>query len=201
MKHASRLLQLLIVALGCFSFHMVHAQATPTATQTLRLQAFAGPTGTDTGLASGHNLGITAGIDVGSLSVLSLEPFIEFRGTYAINKGGVDSQKNVLAGVKLAKAYGRLHPYGDALFGRGQINYKNGFPDPMHHFAYFQSFSNILSFGGGIDVSLSEHLQFKVDAQIQRYSSPVTDSGRLYSKPLTIGIVYRFTSRHIAVRR
>lgn len=201
MEYTSHFLKIVLVALGCFFLQRLQAQAMPTATQPIRLSAFAGLTGTYTGLASGRNLGITAGVDIGSHSLFSLRPSIEIRGTYPIDKGGTDNQRNILAGLKLAKAYDRLLPYGDVLFGRGQINYPNGYPNPLQNFLYFQSFSNVLSFGAGIDVPLSEHLQLKADAQVQRYSSPVADSGRLYSKPFTLGIVYRLASAHVRAGR
>jgi len=192
---------MIIIALGCVPLQRVNAQASPTAIQRLHISTFAGATGTYTGLASGRNLGITAGVDIGFRSFLSLQPYIELRGTYAIDKGEVDSQKNVISGLKLAKAYGRFHPYGDVLFGRGQINYRNGFPDPRQEFAYFQSFSNVLSLGGGVDISLSDHFQLKADGQFQRYSSPVTESGHQYLKPVTLGIVYRFTSTRLLTKK
>lgn len=191
-------LVLFVVALTCAP--CIHAQGQPTATQRLHASAFAGITGTYTGLASGRNLGITAGVDLGFGSFFSLQPSVELRGTYPLDKGSADSQKNILGGVKLLKDYRRFQPYGDVLFGRGQINYINGFRNPAGDFIYFQTYSNILSLGGGLDVPFSEHLRLKADGQFQRYSTPVTDSGQLYAKAFTLGIIYRFGSNHVMVR-
>ncbi len=191
-------LLVLVLALA-FASHM-YAQADPTATQRLHASAFGGVTGTYTGLDSGRNLGITAGADLGSGSYFSLQPSFELRGTYAFDKGGVDSQKNILAGLKLVRAYRRFEPYGDVLFGRGEINYNHGRLNPAGDFLYFQTYSNILSLGGGLDIPFSEHLRLKVDGQLQRYSTPVTESGHLYSKPFTLGVVYRFGSDRVMVR-
>ena len=44
----------------------------------------------------------------------------------------------------------------------------------------------------GLDVTLTDHFALKVDGQFQHYGVPVTPSGTLYSKPLSVGIVYRF---------
>jgi hypothetical protein len=172
----------------------VQGQASPTAIQSLHISGFMGVTGVSTGLASGRNVGLTAGIDVGPRSFAGLRPFFELRGTYPVDKGKIDSEKSVLGGLKLGKAYGRVIPYVDALFGRGQTNYTNGYADPQRAFAYFQSVSNILSVGGGVDLSLSEHLAIKADLQGQRFSSPVSDSGHVFPKLVTLGVVYRLTS-------
>ncbi len=170
-------------------------QASPTATRTLQISAFGGLSGTDTGLFSGRNLGITAGVDLGFRPFHTFYPSLEVRGTYPVSKGNVDSERNILSGIKISKRYGRFHPYGDFLVGRGQINYGNGgyaAPDFQSYYVYVQSVSNVFSPGAGLDLQLDRQFSVKVDGQFQRYSSPVTDSGHLYSKSLTVGIVYRF---------
>ena len=181
-----------IVALGA-----VHAaaQAAPTATRTLQLSGFAGLTGVQTGLGGGRNLAISAGGDIGFRSVYSLRPSFEVRGTFPIVRGQIDSQRSVLAGLKLGKALGRIFPYGDVLFGRGEITYSQPTPNPGFTFGYLRNASNVLSLGGGIDVTVTGPIDFKVDAQAQRYSTPVTESSHLLSKQLTIGFVYRMTGQ------
>ena len=169
------------------------AQAAPTATQQLQLSVFAGASAVATDFHSGRNLSITAGVDLGLRPVYSLFPSLEVRGTYPVDKGQVDSQRNILGGLKVAKHYGPFHPYADFLFGRGEIQYKNGFVTPDRALFYTQSVSNVLSPGIGMDLQLNHHFSFKVDAQFQRYSSPVTNSGHLIAKSGTVGLVYRFT--------
>jgi hypothetical protein len=110
---------------------------------------------------------------------------------YAIDKGHVDSLKNNLGGLKLSTYYGRLHPYADLLAGRGETAYANGgYQVPSKLIFYTQSSSNVFSLGGGTDVFAADHFALKIDFQIQRYSSPVTPAGSLYSEIGTIGLVY-----------
>lgn len=186
----------MLLALIAIPVIYANAQAAPTASQRFQLSAFGGATGTYTGLNSGKNLGITAGIDLGFRPFFSVHPSFELRGSYPLDKGSIDSQKNILAGLKTAKTFGRFHPYADILFGRGEIDYSRGFPDPSRTFNYVKTTSNVISPGIGLDFACNDHLAFKVDAQLQRWSTPVTVSDRLYSKPITLGIVYRFDFNH-----
>jgi hypothetical protein len=184
---------LAIFATATFAPIAAHAQATPTATQTLRLSAFGAATGTYTGLNGGRNLGITAGADLGFHPFYGFHPSLEVRGTYPFVKGQVISQKNILGGLKVERFYGRYHPYADILFGRAATHFENGgFPNPQNNFVYTRSPANVLSPGVGIDVTLTDHFALKADFQFQRYASPVTTSRRLYAKPLSLGVVYRF---------
>jgi hypothetical protein len=123
------------------------AQASPAATQPLQLSVFGGFTGTDTGLASGKSLGLTGGAGLSFPPLRGFYPALEFRGTYAIANDGIDSQKNVLGGIKVAAHFGRLNPYGNFLFGRGEINYGSGSQVPGTSIFYTQSSSNVLSPG------------------------------------------------------
>lgn len=173
------------------------AQAAPTATKGLNVSIFGGLTGNYTGVAGGRNLDLTAGADIGFRPFFSFYPALEGRGEYTVDGGAVDQEKNILGGLQLARHYGRFHPYGDVLFGRGAISYqKFRFPAANPAFYYVRSVSDVLSIGGGIDVALTSGLLLKLDAQLQRYSSPVTTSGTVYSKPITVGVVYRFRFRH-----
>ena len=177
---------------GCDS--KASAQAAPTATRNVDLSVFAGLSGNYTGIAGGRNLDLTAGADIGFRPLFSFYPSIEGRGEYPLDGGAVDRQENVLGGLKLARHYGRLLPYGDVLAGRGAISYqKFRFPTADPAFYYVRSVSNVFSVGGGVDFALTSHWLFKLDAQFQRYSSPVTASGHAVSKPLTAGLTYRFT--------
>jgi hypothetical protein len=99
------------------------AQSLPTATQPLRLLAFAGATAPHTGLDSGENTGVTTGVDLSLPAYRGLDPLVEVRGTFPFEEGAVDSQKNVLGGLKVALHHGRLFPYANLLLGRGEITY------------------------------------------------------------------------------
>lgn len=173
-----------------------HAQAKPAATQSLHLSAFGGATGTYTGFGGGRNVGITAGADLGFRPFHSFFPSLEIRGTYPVAKGKVDSQRNFLGGLQIAREYGRYHPYIDFLFGRGQINYNPGFVNVPRTLYYTQSVTNVFSPGLGVDIDLTDHFAFKADAQLQRYSIPVTTMGSIYAKAGTLGLVYRFDFNH-----
>ena len=175
------------------SFSIAGAQAIPTATEPLQLSVFGAGTGTWTGLDSGRNVGVTAGLDVGWRPLFGVYPSLEVRGTYPIDAGHVDSEKNVLYGIRAERFYGRFHPYANFLLGRDKIIYQNGgFPDPTGSLLYIDTVSNVFSYGGGLDLTLTDQFALKVDAQYQRYGVPVTPSGHIDSVPVSVGIVYRF---------
>jgi hypothetical protein len=143
------------------SASLAHAQAGGAAAVDGLLSTFAALTGTQTGLGSGRNLGITAGVDLGFQPFHGLYPSLEARGTYPIDKGNVDSQKTLLGGLKLAVPLPfipRIRPYGTALFGRGSINYGAGYEVPGTPIFYTISHSNVFDLGGGVDLKLSPHL-------------------------------------------
>ncbi len=171
------------------------AQALPTASRPLTPSVFGGVTGVYTGLARGRNLSITAGFDLTFCPNAKLQPAVEYRGLYALRKGGVDSLKNNLGGFRISAHYGRLRPYADLLVGRGETTYANGgYQVPSKLIFYTQSSSNVYSLGGGTDIVSTAHLALKADLQAQRYSSPVTPSGHLYSETGTLGLTYIFHS-------
>jgi opacity protein-like surface antigen len=181
------------------SSSLLRAQAIPAASKPVALSAFGGATGTFTGLGGGKNIGITAGGDI------TFKPYHRFyfsgeiRGTYPFDSGKVDSQKNFLFGVKVERYYNNFRPYVDFLYGRDEIDYKNGgFPNPAGTLLYLDSVSNIFSAGGGLDYTLTDHFALKIDGQFQRLATPVTTSGSIYSKPITIGVVYRFGAAPLA---
>ena len=169
------------------------AQSAPTATRTLRLSAFAGVNGTFTGLSGGKNAGITAGADLSIRPYFSLEPSIEVRGTYPVHNGTIDAQKNVLAGLKVAKRFGPFHPYAEFLLGRGEIDYQNGgYLDPSGLLSYVRTVSGVLAPGAGLDLDVSPSFSLKADASFPRYATAVTTSGHVTGTSLTGGLVYRF---------
>ncbi len=121
-----------------------------------------------------------------------MRPTIEVRGTYPMDGGRIDSQKDVLGGLRVDFLLShRLRPYGDFLFGRGQMNYGAGYL--FHNSIYALTTTYIDSPGGGFNYDLTEHWGIKVDGQFQRWASAPTPSGTIYSKVVTAGIVYSFT--------
>jgi hypothetical protein len=176
-------------------------EANPTATRTLQLSAFGGFSGVFTGLDSGKNLSITAGGDLGLPSWRFLRPTIEVRGTYPVDDGQVDAQKDILGGLRVDVLLNhRIHPYADFLFGRGQMNYSSGKYCSGYCFGgyvYTLTTTYIDDGGVGFDYDLNQHLAIKIDGQVQRWGSAPTSSGSIYATAGTIGLVYHFTfDRH-----
>jgi hypothetical protein len=177
--------------------------AKPTAAQDIQLTVFGAASGDYTGLAGGRNLSFTAGIDLALAPWHGMRPTLELRGTYPIDKGTIVAQKDVLGGLRLDFLLGRrVHPYGDFLFGRGEMNYVSGGytypvnPAPgIQPFTYLLSTTYVYSPGAGFDFDLTNHLAIKVDGQYQQWGSVPTASGTLHSTLGTIGLVYRFGKR------
>jgi hypothetical protein len=167
-------------------------EASPTATRELQLSAFGAASGVFTGLSGGKNVSITAGGDLALPPWRGMRPAIEVRGTYPIDSGIIDSQRDILAGVRVDFLLNhRLRPYGDFLFGRGQINYGSGYL--FNNSIYALTTTPVYSPGAGFNYDLTEHWGIKVDGQFQRWASAPTPSGIIYSKVGTAGIVYTFT--------
>jgi len=182
----------LVVAIAGLAPACLHAQAAPTATANVRISAFAGVAGNLTGLETAKNGDITAGIDIGIRPFFGFYPALEGRGMYPVERGQLVSADNLLGGLRLARHKNRFTPYADVLFGRGLLKYANGgLPDSSGTLYYLQNTSNVISLGVGTDWDWSEHLSLKADLQLQRYDSPVVTTGTLFSKVLTIGVVYR----------
>ena len=165
----------------------------PVATRSVTISIFGGASGDYTGLAGGRNLDVTGGLDLNLRPFHSIYWSFEGRGSYPIYGGSVDRQKDALGGIKLSRHFGALHPYVDVLFGRGAIDYKQRFAASDPRFHYVRSVSDVLAAGAGVDFGLTRNVLFKVDGQFERYSTPATRSGHLYSKPLMLALVYRFS--------
>lgn len=177
----------------------LQAQSLPTASRGVVPSAFAGITGTYTGLNGSRNLGFTAGFDVGFHPFRGFLPSIEGRGTYPINNGAVVGEEHAEGGIRVQRRYRNLRPYVDFLVGRGELNYQNGgLAVPMQAFRYLQTTSNIYSPGLGVEIDVSEHFAALLDGQYQLWSVPfdpsgaTANSGHIGSKSGTIGVVYRF---------
>ena len=108
----------------------VHGQfAEPTASKKFGLSAFGGvaavsPSYQPSTEAGGSNLntGLTVGGDL-TRGLRWFQPSIELR--YDWSTGGTAIEKTVSGGLKIEKAFGRLHPYGDVLLGYGIIDFQH----------------------------------------------------------------------------
>jgi hypothetical protein len=168
-----------------------HAQALPTATAGLGISAFGGVSANYTGLQLAKNGDVVAGVDIGFRPFAGFYPALEARGLYPIDKGQTVNLENLVGGVRIGRSKNNIKGYGDVLFGRGKLTFPGGFSNPEQTFTVLSNTSNVLSFGGGVDYFLKEHWGIKGDFQLQRYDTPVTVSGSLYSKVFTAGVVYR----------
>jgi hypothetical protein len=185
----------LAAAIALVAANAAHAQySQPTASKLFEISTFGGINGTFTGLSGGKNLGLTAGVDVGGRSYYGFRPSLEGRGTYPIDGGHIDAQRSALGGIRIERyILPRLRVYGDFLLGRGQIDYQNGgYPSPDGELLILSSTGNVLSPGAGGEYRLTEHVSGLVDVQFQRWDSPATPSGHLWSTPIMLGARYRF---------
>lgn len=199
MKRWNRRLALVFTLFAFAVPAVTSAQSAPTASRSFVPSAFAGFTGTYTGLESSRNLAITAGADLGFRSFFGLLPSVEVRGTYPLVSGQVVGEKSILGGLRVQKRYRHVRPYADILFGRGELDYQSGgFIVPAQNFRYIQSTSNVISPGVGVEVDATQHFALLLDGQFQHWNIPFSTGsdpavpGSLYSKTGTIGVVYRF---------
>jgi hypothetical protein len=194
MKHHRVVLTLAaLLATTSWACAALAQDAHPTATRQLQLSAFGGASGVFTGLEGGKNFSITAGGDLGLPPFRGVRPTLEVRGTYPADHGLIDSQKSVLGGLRVDFLLNhRLRPYGDILYGRGQMNYGlTGYY--FNHYIYSLTTTYIGAAGVGFNYDLNQHLALKVDAQVERWGGAPTNEGRVYTTVGTAGIVYNFT--------
>ena len=190
-----RLIQALALLLATISgSRIAAAQSLPTAAQPLQLSAFGGVSGVFTGFGGGKNFSITAGADLGLPVWHRLRPVVEIRGTYPMDRGLVVAEKDALGGLRVNFLLGRrIHPYGDFLAGRGEIDYRLVYI--FGGYIQLVTITWVYSPGLGFDYDLTDRLSLKVDAQLEHWDAPTT-KGRIYTSVGTVGLVYRFNFRN-----
>lgn len=167
-------------------------QAMPTAEQRASLSVFGGVGGTYTGVGQGRNASMTFGTDYGAWSFAGFRPSVELRGTFPVYEGHLNSQRSILAGVRVEHRLGRFHPYANFLIGGGHINYIN---DDI--VGYIYTTSTVYSPGVGVTRALTRHFSGQVDAQFQHWDTPVNSSGTAWAKQVTLAVTYRFDFNHM----
>jgi hypothetical protein len=168
----------------------------PTAERQLQLSAFGAVSGDFTGLGGSKNLSITAGGDFGLPPWRGIRPSLEVRGRYPEAGGSIDTQRDILGGVRVDFLLNdRFRPYGDFLFGRGQMNYgATGYIYGDNIYSLTTTY--IDAAGLGFNYDLNERFAIKADAQLERWGSAPTSSGHIYSTIGTAGLVYTFNFEH-----
>jgi hypothetical protein len=185
---------------GAMLSRQAAGQAMSTATTTLQLSVFGGGSERGTGIAGAKNTDVTAGVDLGFLPVRGWYPALELRGSVPMSSGLIDSEKEFLGGVRFGRRLGfrgdtgagPVRPYADVLVGRGQLTYFGaGLQVPGQNVFYTLSHTAVFSPGGGVEVDVSQRFALKLDAQAERYSTPVTASGHAWAGVVMVGVVYR----------
>jgi opacity protein-like surface antigen len=187
---AKRLAPAIIVCALGITATRCPGQTETTAQRKIMLSFFAGGTASLTGIQGVKNYGTTLGVDARLKQHFGVRPAIEVRGFLPFDSSALVSHKDVLAGIRVEKSFGRVLPYVDALFGRSSIRYTPYLPDPQGVYGYTKSSSNVYSPGAGLEYGLSQRFALKGDAQYQRYSTPVTVSGHAYATTVTVGVTY-----------
>ncbi len=186
---------LLVLSLGGIVGHLsARAQALPTATRGAEINAFGGYAFTTPDFGPAAKTGFMAGADFTLFPPLHFDPSVEVRFTEA--HANAISEHSLLAGPRLQKdlANGRLHPYVDVLFGTGTIDYH-----PVLHTGEPSDSGRALSYGGGIDFSISRRLSVKMDFQQQSWNlganqflKPQGGDYTLTPRAYTLGVTYHF---------
>jgi hypothetical protein len=180
----------LLLAILCGLSVAMAQQTRPTATQDLQLSVFTGVSGTYTGLAGSRNLSLTVGGDLALSPWQGMRPILELRATTPFDHGSTVAQKDFIGGLRMDFLLGsRVHPYGDFLFGRGELKYAHG-GYLYNGYSYLTSTTYVYSPGAGFDYDLTTHFVLKVDAQYQTWDGP-TDSGKIHPAIVTVGLAYR----------
>jgi hypothetical protein len=104
--------------------------------------------------------GITGGVSF-DRKVFRFRPGVQIRGSYT--NYDFMSQKLISVGPQLLFDWGRIHPYGDFLYGYGTASFNHPAPD------YRGNNSTVWSYGGGIDFDLAKYWALRLDYQQQRW--------------------------------
>ncbi len=86
-------------------------------------------------------------------------------------------------GPRYVLHYGRFHPYGKILYGRGVFN----FPQDAGNLAY-----NMFVGGGGVDINVVPRVNVRADFEYQDWLSGPGLSNGLSPTLFTIGVAYHF---------
>jgi opacity protein-like surface antigen len=180
-----------------------HSQALATATRGAEITAFGGYTASAPDFETFAPGGFTAGANYTLFPKhLFIDPSVEFRYDYTHSSGV--SEHGYFVGPRLQKDIfgGRVHPYVDALYGKGTINLH----PPSSGVA--SAWGGAWSYGGGVDLEVSKHLSLKLDLQQQEWNlgknaalKPDGSDFTLSPKTYTLGVTYHFTFSELRNQR
>ncbi len=161
------------------------AQSSPTALRAYSISTFAtgGVTNTDYGI---NDYGLTFGTDIRK-SMRFIEPSLELRST--MTSGNVVRESSLDGGLKLEKGFGRVHPYGDLLFGYGTITFPGRTMDEHDN-------SAVWNYGGGVEYQVSRSFFVKADIQLQSWQLGHTEPV-FHPMLSSVGFTYRPMMRNI----
>jgi len=181
----------LLGAMGTTSW----GQAVPTATQTFGLSIFGGGSGVLTDVFGGHNFSVTAGANLAFRPFFGLTPSAEVRGMYPMSSGTIAGEKELLGGLKLTKDWGLLHPYGELLGGRGEIDFQHGGYN-NGTLIYVATTSPVYAGGLGLGVDVTRRWGLQADYQYQFWTNFPPLPGMIRPQVVTGSVVYRFDFNH-----
>jgi hypothetical protein len=186
--------RLILLIVGYLSLGITNtsAQARNAAQRLNELDAFAGYTYLQNDYrAPYNNSGVTLGADythfIKHVHGLII-PSLQVRGTIA--PGVADSQRTIEIGPKIATTLGRLHPYGDFMFGMGVITFPLP-PNPIPGAEYrVRDSSAVYVYGGGITYDLTRRWSALVDYQQQYWNLGEHPPDPFYPQAVTVGLLF-----------
>lgn len=169
----------LVLLLG--AKHVLHGQATPTASRRADAQIGVGFTLGPSGYAPQSFRGISAYVSLDLTPHLGAE--LAF---HQINSPSGDRsyQRTYELGARYLRTYRALKPYLRASYGRGDFNYPYGLTDLSY---------NLVSGAVGADYKMGDRLRLRADFEYQNWFG--FTNGGLHPQLVSFGAAYHFTGR------
>ena len=179
----------LLVILFFTSPVRVFCQAIPVAQRTSELKAFGLYTYSNPDFG-GHNsgAGTVFGADYMRRFNWLLTPGLEFR--VRISPGPTVSQKTFGGGIRVEHPIRQFHPYADFLISHGSMSFSDPFFNPVGPYDKTDT-SLVLTYGGGVDVSVFRQWGVRGDFQSERWTN-FGNNLTLAPWSLSVGAVYHF---------
>jgi hypothetical protein len=170
-------------------------QSLATASKSAEFSVFGGYMAASTDYGPHTLNGYGAGIDFTVFPRFILKPSLELRGDIANN--GYVTEKTVVVGPRAQlDIRQRFHPYGELLFGAGEILYH-----PVPYPDYTGDRSRVYAYGGGLDIDVTRHFGAKFDFQERNWNlggnGNLVGGGTYTLEPRTflVGVIYTIPFR------